>query len=111
MSLEMYLAYVLACAVIALVPGPTVTVIVANSLAHGPRAGLLNVFISGSPGRVSVAGFSSPHGKPKGPSLVRRLHSAVRGPDGQLHGADRASRLSGGFLIGGGIWLALARSR
>jgi threonine/homoserine/homoserine lactone efflux protein len=43
MSLEMYLAYVLACAVIALVPGPTVTVIVANSLAHGPRAGLLNV--------------------------------------------------------------------
>jgi threonine/homoserine/homoserine lactone efflux protein len=42
-SLEIYLAYVLACAVIALVPGPTVTVIVANSLAHGPRAGLLNV--------------------------------------------------------------------
>jgi homoserine/homoserine lactone efflux protein len=43
MSLEIYLAYVVACAVIALVPGPTVTVIVANSLAHGPRAGLLNV--------------------------------------------------------------------
>jgi homoserine/homoserine lactone efflux protein len=43
MSLEMYLAYVLACAVIALVPGPTVTVIVANSLAHGTRAGLFNV--------------------------------------------------------------------
>ena len=35
MSLELWLAYVLACAVIALVPGPTVTVIVANSLAHG----------------------------------------------------------------------------
>ena len=43
MSLEIYLAYVLACAVITLIPGPTVTVIVANSLAHGPRAGLLNV--------------------------------------------------------------------
>jgi len=43
MSLEIYLAYVLACAVITLVPGPTVTVIVANSLAHGSRAGLLNV--------------------------------------------------------------------
>jgi threonine/homoserine/homoserine lactone efflux protein len=43
MSLELWLAYVLACAVIALVPGPTVTVIVANSLAHGSRAGLLNV--------------------------------------------------------------------
>ena len=43
MSLELYLAYIVACAVIALVPGPTVTVIVANSLAHGARAGLLNV--------------------------------------------------------------------
>ena len=43
MSLELYLAYVLACAVIALIPGPTVTVIIANSLRHGARAGLLNV--------------------------------------------------------------------
>jgi len=43
MSLEIYLTYVVACAVITLIPGPTVTVIVANSLAHGTRAGLLNV--------------------------------------------------------------------
>ena len=43
MSLELYLAYVLTCAVIALIPGPTVTVIVANSLRYGARAGLLNV--------------------------------------------------------------------
>ena len=43
MTLEIYLAYVLACVVITIVPGPTVTVIVANSLAHGSRAGLLNV--------------------------------------------------------------------
>jgi homoserine/homoserine lactone efflux protein len=43
MPLELYLAYVLACAVITLIPGPTVTVIIANSLAHGTRAGLLNV--------------------------------------------------------------------
>jgi threonine/homoserine/homoserine lactone efflux protein len=42
-SLEIYFAYVLACAVITLIPGPTVTVIVANSLAHGTRAGLANV--------------------------------------------------------------------
>jgi len=42
-SLELYLAYILACAVIALIPGPTVTVIIANSLRHGARAGLLNV--------------------------------------------------------------------
>jgi len=43
MTLEVYLAYVLACVVITIVPGPTVTVIVANSLTHGSRAGLLNV--------------------------------------------------------------------
>jgi len=43
MSVELYLAYVLACAVMTIVPGPTVTLIVANSLRHGARAGLLNV--------------------------------------------------------------------
>jgi homoserine/homoserine lactone efflux protein len=43
MSLELYLAYVLACIVITIVPGPTVTLIVANSLTYGARAGLLNV--------------------------------------------------------------------
>ena len=43
MALELYFAYILTCAVITLIPGPTVTVIIANSLAHGTRAGLLNV--------------------------------------------------------------------
>ena len=36
MSLELYAAYVLACIVIILVPGPTVTLIIANSIRHGP---------------------------------------------------------------------------
>ncbi|RVA60265.1 LysE family translocator, partial [Mesorhizobium sp. M7A.F.Ca.CA.004.09.1.2] len=43
MSLELYAAYVLACIVIILVPGPTVTLIIANSIRHGSRAGLANV--------------------------------------------------------------------
>lgn len=43
MSLEFYLAYVAACIVIVIVPGPTVTLIVANSLRYGTSAGLLNV--------------------------------------------------------------------
>lgn len=43
MALELYFAYLLACVLIAIIPGPTVTVIVANSLKHGTRAGLLNV--------------------------------------------------------------------
>jgi threonine/homoserine/homoserine lactone efflux protein len=43
MSLEVYAAYLIACLVVVLVPGPTVTLILANSLRHGARAGLLNV--------------------------------------------------------------------
>jgi threonine/homoserine/homoserine lactone efflux protein len=43
MSLEVWLTYVLACFVVIIVPGPTVTVIVANSVRYGPRAGLANV--------------------------------------------------------------------
>ncbi len=41
--LSTYLAYVAACIAVVIVPGPTVTVIIANSLKHGSRAGLLNV--------------------------------------------------------------------
>jgi threonine/homoserine/homoserine lactone efflux protein len=37
------LTYVTACIVLAIVPGPTVTVIVANSLARGTKAGLMNI--------------------------------------------------------------------
>jgi hypothetical protein len=43
MSLSAYLAFLLACVVVVIVPGPTVTLIVANSLRHGRRAGMLNV--------------------------------------------------------------------
>jgi threonine/homoserine/homoserine lactone efflux protein len=43
LSPELYLAYLLATIVIIVVPGPTVTLIIANSLSHGARAGLLNV--------------------------------------------------------------------
>jgi threonine/homoserine/homoserine lactone efflux protein len=43
MPLELYLAYLAACVLIAIIPGPTVSVIIANSLRHGARAGMLNV--------------------------------------------------------------------
>jgi homoserine/homoserine lactone efflux protein len=43
MSLELYAAYLLACVIVVLVPGPTATLVIANSLKHGHRAGLLNV--------------------------------------------------------------------
>jgi threonine/homoserine/homoserine lactone efflux protein len=41
MSLELYLAYVVACVVLAMVPGPNVTVLIANGLQHGTRAALI----------------------------------------------------------------------
>ena len=37
------LAFVIPATALAIVPGPTVTVVIANSLKHGTRAGLLNV--------------------------------------------------------------------
>ncbi len=43
MTLETYVAFCLAAAALAFVPGPTVTVIIANSLRHGTSAGLMNV--------------------------------------------------------------------
>ena len=43
MTIETYAVYLLACIVIVVVPGPTVTLVIANSLKHGARAGLLNV--------------------------------------------------------------------
>lgn len=43
MTFESYLAFSAAAAALALVPGPTITVIIANSLRHGARAGLMNV--------------------------------------------------------------------
>jgi threonine/homoserine/homoserine lactone efflux protein len=41
MSLQLYLAYLAACIVVTVVPGPNVTLIVANGLRHGSRAALL----------------------------------------------------------------------
>ena len=43
MTLETWFAFCAAATALAIVPGPTVTVIIANSLRFGPRAGLLNV--------------------------------------------------------------------
>src|ERR1700692_4543769 len=43
MSLQLYLAFVAACIALALLPGPVVTLIIANGLRHGTRAALINV--------------------------------------------------------------------
>jgi homoserine/homoserine lactone efflux protein len=43
MAIHLYLTFVAACIVIVIVPGPTVTLIIANSLRHGTHAGMLNI--------------------------------------------------------------------
>jgi len=42
MSSHLYVAYLLACFVVVLIPGPSVTLIVANGLKYGTRPALLN---------------------------------------------------------------------
>ena len=43
MSLQVYLAFVAACIALALLPGPMVTLVIANGLRHGSRAALTNI--------------------------------------------------------------------
>ena len=43
MSIELYLAFVAASVALALLPGPIVTLVIANGLRHGTRAALTNI--------------------------------------------------------------------
>jgi threonine/homoserine/homoserine lactone efflux protein len=43
MSLQAYLAFVAACIALSLLPGPIVTLLIANGLRHGTRAALINI--------------------------------------------------------------------
>jgi threonine/homoserine/homoserine lactone efflux protein len=43
MSLQLYLAFIAACIALALLPGPVVTLLIANGLRHGTRAALVNI--------------------------------------------------------------------
>jgi homoserine/homoserine lactone efflux protein len=204
MSLEVYVAYTLACIVIILVPGPTVTLIIASSMRHGARAGLLNVagtqagialmigivgvglnsmieamghwfewvrllgaayliwigwqmirssgkLADGAPAAAPRGGFflqgflvavSNPktliffgafipqfidHGREYAPQILimgltalifaamsDSAYALVAGRAGRALSARRVkllSRVSGGFLIGGGLWLAFSRAK
>jgi threonine/homoserine/homoserine lactone efflux protein len=42
-SLQVYLAFVAACIALALLPGPVVTLVIANGLRHGTSAALTNI--------------------------------------------------------------------
>ncbi|WP_237153764.1 LysE family translocator [Oryzibacter oryziterrae] len=55
MTLEMYLAFVAMTVVLILIPGPNVALIVANSVAHGTRQGLVTVLGTSSAALVQLA--------------------------------------------------------
>jgi threonine/homoserine/homoserine lactone efflux protein len=114
MSLELYLGYLLACVLIAIVPGPTVTVIVANSLAHGTRAGLLNVagtqiglavmmatLVVGLSSIIATLGWWFDWLRLAGAAYLAWLgFKLLRSPDG-ITGQAPAKHPHGGFLLQG----------
>ena len=205
MSLELYLAFVVACVLLALLPGPIVTLILANGLRYGTRTAFftiagaqtgllvvigivamglatlmatmgewfdwvrfagaaylvwLGVKVIRDPGITAVTGEAPPPprggfylqgflvlmsnpkvlvffgafipqfvdmGRPHGPQVlllgltfmavaatIDVIYAVAAGRARQWLSTRRAAllaRVSGGFLIGGGLWLALMRAR
>jgi homoserine/homoserine lactone efflux protein len=114
MSVELYLAYVLACLVITIIPGPTVTLIAANSLAHGTRAGLLNVvgtqiglglmmlvLIVGLSSIIATMGVWFDWLRFIGAAYLIWLGWKLLRSSGSLNGADGAPPPRGGFVAQG----------
>jgi threonine/homoserine/homoserine lactone efflux protein len=116
MALDLYLAYVLACILIAIIPGPTVTVIIANSLKHGTRAGLLNVagtqlglalmmltLIVGLSSVIAAMGWIFDWLRYAGAAyLVWLGWKLLRSPEGVIE-TSQAAAPRGGFLLQGFI--------
>jgi len=161
MSAAHWLTYAAACLAVAVVPGPSLSLIIANTLRHGRAAGIASVAgtqagfallviilaapAAPGPGRAFAQGFLVLLSNPKVllflaaflPQFVQP-HAAAAALQILLLGgvfmviaaftdtlyvlaASRAERfaaspggsrtmrrLSGGLLIGGGLWLALA---
>lgn len=119
MSLQLYAAFILTCAVMAIIPGPTATLIVANALRHGTGAGLKNVAGTqmGLAVMIAVAGIgltSVIAMVGQWFDLLRYAGAAYlvflgwkmwRAPAFDLHGADgiAAREPRGGFLLQGAL--------
>ena len=115
MSIQSYLAYCLASAAIIIVPGPTVTVIIANSLRYGSRAGLLNVAgtqaglvvwlavaVFGLASAIAVMGLWFDALKLVGAAYLIWLGIKLLGSKGELMSPERAvAPPSGGFFFQG----------
>jgi homoserine/homoserine lactone efflux protein len=114
MSLEAYLAYLVACALFTVIPGPTVTLIVANSLTHGSRAGLLNVagtqlglglmmglLVIGLSTVIATMGWWFDWLRLLGAVYLVWIGLKLLRASGALDEARRARRPRGGFLLQG----------
>ena len=65
MTIELYLAFVAATAVLIAIPGPNVAVIVATSIAHGRRFGLVTVAGTSAAMIPARRAYPSARGRPK----------------------------------------------
>ena len=113
MSLEVWMTYVLACMIVVIVPGPSVTIIIANSVKHGTKAGLANI-AGGQLGlglalAVLIAGLASVMSvisewffilKLVGAFYLIWLGIKLWRSNGQIAAADEP-RIKGGFFLQG----------
>jgi homoserine/homoserine lactone efflux protein len=139
MAIHLYLGYVAACVIVVIVPGPVVTLVIANSLRHGTRAGLLNIAGTqlGCACMVAITLLLLLFGAlfpqfidPKGDYVEQVLlmgitvmaiaaifdstYALLSGRAAALLSERRvrlASWSSGLCLVGGGVWLAFVRGK
>ena len=98
MSLQAYLAFVAACIALALLPGPVVTLLIANGLRHGTRAALINC-AGAQTGLAIVIGVVA--GKAAGKSVTEQTQDILSIIDGHLAkaGTDKSKLLSATIYI------------
>jgi homoserine/homoserine lactone efflux protein len=122
MELNALLAYCLAAVAIIIVPGPTVTMIVANSLRHGSRAGMLNVAgtqaglliwlaiaVLGLAAAIQAMGIWFDVVRIAGAAYLVWLGIALWRSGGELRTAERA-RPHGSFFLQG-LWVILSNPK
>lgn len=114
MSFSVYCAFLLACIVVMIIPGPAVTVVLANGLRHGRRAGLLNVagiqlglaltmgiVLLGLASLVAAAGHWFVLVKLAGAAYLIWLGIKLLRSTGELEPGDAARTPRGGFFMQG----------
>ena len=101
MNYELFTAFVLITVVLIITPGPVVTLVIATGATHGVRAALTTV-LGTTIGNAILIAFVFDSAWAIAAGLGRAWFMAPSR-------AKLLGRLSGAVLIGGGIWLSLAR--